>query len=157
MKVLLAIDGSEFGPLVIGACCDLIETGKIEAVKIVSVYEAQVPIAAEPLVVSSGFYQKLNELARGRAQATVAGALESIRWLNRTRPAELTTSVELGQPAALIVDIAKEWDADLIIVGSHGRGFWGRLALGSVSDYVVHHAPCSVMVVRKKRSVATNR
>ena len=37
---------------------------------------------------------------------------------------------------------------DLIVVGSHGRGFWGRL-LGSVSDGVVHHAPCSVLVVRK--------
>ena len=48
-----------------------------------------------------------------------------------------------------IIELAREWGADLIVVGSHGRGFWGRL-LGSVSTGVVHHAPCSVLVVRKR-------
>ncbi|MCB1025610.1 MAG: universal stress protein [Acidobacteria bacterium] len=48
-----------------------------------------------------------------------------------------------------IVEKAKRWNADLIIVGSHGRGFWGRVMLGSISDSLVHHAPCSVLVVRK--------
>lgn len=61
---------------------------------------------------------------------------------------DLTTEVIRGYPDKAIIDAAMEWKADLIVVGSHGRGFWGRL-LGSVSNGVVHHATCSVLVVRK--------
>ena len=60
----------------------------------------------------------------------------------------VNTEVLRGPPDQQIIEKAKEWKADLIVVGSHGRGFWGRL-LGSVSNGVVHHAPCSVLVVRK--------
>jgi nucleotide-binding universal stress UspA family protein len=61
---------------------------------------------------------------------------------------EISTMVVKGSPERELIDVATEWRADLIVVGSHGRGFWGRLTLGSVTDAVVHHAPCSVLVVR---------
>jgi nucleotide-binding universal stress UspA family protein len=48
----------------------------------------------------------------------------------------------------MILEAADQFGADLLIVGSHGRGFWGRLTLGSVSDAVVHHAKYPVLVVR---------
>lgn len=57
-----------------------------------------------------------------------------------------------GAADRAIIETAKEWEADLIVVGSHGRGFWGRLTAGSVSDSLVHHAPCSVLVARKPES-----
>ena len=47
------------------------------------------------------------------------------------------------------VETAEEFGSDLIIVGSHGYSRWERLLLGSVSQSVVHHAPCSVLVVRE--------
>lgn len=56
--------------------------------------------------------------------------------------------VRTGQPAAELIATAKETGADLIVVGSHGRTGLARLALGSVSRNVLHHAPCSVLVVR---------
>ena len=56
--------------------------------------------------------------------------------------------MDLGRPAQVIVEAAERWGADVIVAGSHGHGFWGRLAIGSVSDAVLHHAPCSVLVVR---------
>lgn len=62
---------------------------------------------------------------------------------------KIETEVRAGAPDQVILEIAKEWKPDLIVVGSHGRGFWGRLTLGSVSDSIIHHAPCSVLVVRK--------
>lgn len=52
-----------------------------------------------------------------------------------------------GEPPRLICDTARSWDADLIIVGSRGRRGVSELLLGSVSNYVMHHAPCSVLVV----------
>lgn len=60
-------------------------------------------------------------------------------------PAEY--SQRSGTPGRCICEVAREWDADLVMVGSHGRTGLKELLLGSVSNYVVHHSPCSVMVV----------
>jgi nucleotide-binding universal stress UspA family protein len=56
-----------------------------------------------------------------------------------------------GDPAESIVEAARSEGADVIVVGSHGRGAIGRALIGSVSDQVVRHAPCPVLVVRSTR------
>ena len=53
-----------------------------------------------------------------------------------------------GDPGPSIVSAAEAECADLVVVGTHGRGTIGRLLLGSVSDHVVRNAPCPVLVVR---------
>jgi len=53
-----------------------------------------------------------------------------------------------GDPGEAIVNAAEAEGVDLIVVGSHGRGPVGRFLLGSVSDFVVRHAGCPVLVVR---------
>jgi nucleotide-binding universal stress UspA family protein len=52
-----------------------------------------------------------------------------------------------GRPGPAICTIAKTGKVDLIVVGSHGRTGLRQMFLGSVSNYVMHHAPCSVMVI----------
>ncbi len=68
----------------------------------------------------------------------------------RGRRAQVATSFLIweGDPAESIVEAAKSEGADVIVVGSHGRAALGRALIGSVSDQVVRHAPCPVMVVR---------
>ena len=56
--------------------------------------------------------------------------------------------IHVGKPAAEIVKAAKDWPADLIVIGSHGRGGVQRLLLGSVAEAVMRHAACPVLVVR---------
>lgn len=56
--------------------------------------------------------------------------------------------VQVGSPAVEIVKVAKEWPADVIILGSHGRGGLQRALLGSVAEGVMRHAPCPVLIVR---------
>lgn len=56
--------------------------------------------------------------------------------------------IERGAPATEIVRAAKQWPADLIVVGSHGRGGIERTLVGSIADGVLRHAPCPVLVVR---------
>ncbi|MGI8495899.1 MAG: universal stress protein [Pyrinomonadaceae bacterium] len=51
-----------------------------------------------------------------------------------------------------MVETAENFQADLIIVGSHGYNTWERLLLGSISDSVVHYAPCSVLVVKSSKN-----
>jgi nucleotide-binding universal stress UspA family protein len=58
--------------------------------------------------------------------------------------------VATGGAADEIVKAAKEWSADLIVIGSHGRGGVQRALLGSVADGVMRHAPCPVLVIRGK-------
>ncbi len=52
-----------------------------------------------------------------------------------------------GDPGRVICDLATSWQADIIVVGNRGRSGLSEFFLGSVSNYVMHHAPCSVLVV----------
>ena len=58
-----------------------------------------------------------------------------------------------GVPETAIVDYAKYWGADLIVVGSRDHSLLERLLLGSTSQGVVKHAPCSVLVAKHKAAV----
>lgn len=75
-------------------------------------------------------------------------AAERIVQQARSAGAEATFLVWEGDPGETIVTAADSERADLIVVGTHGRGSIGRFLIGSVSDYVVRHAHCPVLVVR---------
>jgi len=60
------------------------------------------------------------------------------------------TVVHDGDPRSVIVDEAEDWEADLIVLGSHGYTGLKKWLLGSVAQSVVSHAPCSVEVVRSR-------
>jgi nucleotide-binding universal stress UspA family protein len=57
---------------------------------------------------------------------------------------------KIGEPGAQICAVAKSWGADLILIGRRGRTGLSEIILGSVSNYVVHHAHCSVLVVQQR-------
>lgn len=59
-----------------------------------------------------------------------------------------TSVVEIGIPAEIITAVCSEGDYDLIIMGSRGLNKFKQLFMGSVSQYVLTHAPCPVMVIR---------
>jgi nucleotide-binding universal stress UspA family protein len=68
----------------------------------------------------------------------------------RTEGVAVSFLVWEGDPGNMIVEAAEAERADMVLVGSHGRGAVGRFFLGSVSDHVVRHAPCPVLVVRPR-------
>ena len=57
--------------------------------------------------------------------------------------------VEHGDVGPTICQVAEDEGVDLVVLGTHDRSRWSRLWFGSVSDHVVHHAPCPVLVVRR--------
>ncbi|WP_375510896.1 universal stress protein [uncultured Nostoc sp.] len=57
-------------------------------------------------------------------------------------------SYQTGEPGTNICDLARSWGADLIVLGRRGLKGFAELLAGSVSNHVVHHAPCSVLVVQ---------
>jgi nucleotide-binding universal stress UspA family protein len=62
--------------------------------------------------------------------------------------APVVQRVEVGDAGAMLCRLAEELAADVVVVGSRGRGVIKRALLGSVSTHVVHNAPCPVLVVR---------
>lgn len=86
------------------------------------------------------------EEERRLATEKVARAAEQIR--EKAPALRITTEVFEESPKKVIVEEAERWRADLIIVGSHGYGPVKRFLLGSVSQAVALHAPCSVEIVR---------
>lgn len=145
MKVLVAVDGSKYSQEAINACKNLVKSN--DEVEVVSVVAPHYPVGAEPFNVSADFYARLMEEDMKQAKELLASTETSARE-KLGSDVKLSTKLLNGVPSQEIVDEAKELDADLIIVGSHGYGFWQRAWLGSVSDAVVHHAPCSVLVVK---------
>ncbi|HLM61015.1 MAG TPA: universal stress protein, partial [Pyrinomonadaceae bacterium] len=152
MKILIATDGSEFSRATIEECCRLAVRSEGTEIEIVSVYENVYPVAAEPFAVSAEYVQEMEDAARNQAHNFAAEAQKQIRECLPGLSAELTTKVVKGSPDQAVVEEAENWAADLLVVGSHGRGFWGRMFLGSVSQSVINHAPCSVLVVRRAGS-----
>ncbi|MEH2124802.1 universal stress protein [Nostoc sp.] len=59
-------------------------------------------------------------------------------------------SYQTGDPGTNICDLARSWGADLIVLGRRGLKGFAELLAGSVSNHVVHHAPCSVLVVQSQ-------
>jgi nucleotide-binding universal stress UspA family protein len=93
--------------------------------------------------MSRGYYPELEDLLPQAREVAdrVAKTLSSAGFT-------VTTSVVTGDARSVILDDAAEWHADLIVLGSHGRKGLGRFFLGSVSEAVARHAPCSVQIVR---------
>ncbi|MBX9952308.1 MAG: universal stress protein [Candidatus Obscuribacterales bacterium] len=98
-----------------------------------------------------GFTQSLkahyDNLVAGRLAWLEAATIRLNDRLGRTAA---TAEILRGEPRKVILDLAKDWPADLILVGSHGRRGIERAVLGSVSEAVATHASCSVEMTRLK-------
>ena len=147
MKILLAVDGTKYGDAAVQMLGRINLTGDDE-VKIISVVDLAMPLAID---IYGGYLPDTTEIektARENASKVVESTSESIRSSFTDKNVRFTSDVLFGSPDSRIVETAEEMHADLIIIGSHGYKRWERLLLGSVSNSVVHHAHCSVMVVR---------
>lgn len=145
MKIIISTDGSEFSRAAVEKCCEIIVAPEKTAIKVVSVFEIVLPVDVYP--TPAEFSEELESAAQKQAEDFAEEAVAQVK--EKFPNIEISTQISMGEPDQILIEAAKEWNADLIVVGSHGRGFWGRLLLGSITDVLVHHAPCSVLVVRK--------
>ena len=136
--IVVGIDGSEHGEAALAFAA---EEAALRGAHLLIVCAWQTPMVVDPggLFPPQAF-EGLAENARSIAEAAVARVAE----LQPLGTCEGKT-VE-GQPAAVLLKEAEH--AVMIVVGSRGRGGFANLLLGSVTQQVVHHAPCPVVVVR---------
>jgi nucleotide-binding universal stress UspA family protein len=152
MKVLLATDGSDCSKAAVNS---IAERPWPEGSEVKIVYAMEIPYVptTETWVLPDSYYKELERVTKEQAEAAVKYAAERIRS-RRTAGLEVTTMIKSGSPKEVILDEAESWDADLIVLGSHGYGGWRRFLLGSVSHAVATHAHCSVEIVRQKLLIA---
>lgn len=149
MKVLFPTDGGKQSNAAIEAI-ERLALREGDEIKVISVVDMALPMAID---IYGGFLPDTSDIeksARENAAKTVAETAEKLKAYIDSGRVTISTDILFGSPDSRIVETAEEWQADLIVVGSHGYSRWERLLLGSVSDSVVHHAPCSVLVVRAK-------
>jgi nucleotide-binding universal stress UspA family protein len=84
-------------------------------------------------------------------------ALRSLAAEAKAAGVEAEFSQDFGNPGRTICNLAQRWSADLILVGSRGLTGVKEMFLGSVSNYVTHHAPCSVLIVRESAQSMASR
>ncbi|HET8921840.1 MAG TPA: universal stress protein [Candidatus Acidoferrum sp.] len=151
MKILLATDGSDCS---VGAALSVAfrPWPKGTVFKVLSVEELIIvdgQIAGFPLspVYPQSLLEELTTQARDRANSAVGTASQILQGAGMK--VLDNHAIQLGEPRAVILDTAKTWGADLIVLGSHGRRGMDRFLMGSVSEAVAIHAHWSVEVIRK--------
>ncbi|HZT60799.1 MAG TPA: universal stress protein [Pyrinomonadaceae bacterium] len=145
MKILLAIDGSPCSELAVEEVARR-PWPAASAVRVLSVVELVTVAGPEAVTPSQAYYDTVESLAR----EDVERAASRLRR-EATTKLEVESAVCVGFAKQIILDESEGWGADLIVVGSHGRGLAGRFLLGSVSQAVAAHAKCSVEIVRSRK------
>jgi nucleotide-binding universal stress UspA family protein len=147
-RILLATDGSEEAELATVRAVDL--AGATDS-ELHVVHVGVVPIFLKSYPGTLGYYGKLCE----EIEAVSRELLRKQSW--RVKAAGGTVAgahLRMGEVDLEIVALAEELGADLIVMGSRGLGGVRRALMGSVSDSVVRHAHCPVLVVRPEKEQA---
>jgi len=143
MKILIAIDGSDYSQAALQSVTARPWPPDTEA-KVLHVVEPPSLLMGREMGGYDPEFEMVWKALREQAKDLVSKAAEKLRG------AKFNVSTELveGDPKSQIIDIANEWRADMIVLGSHGRMGLNRFLMGSVSQNVVRHAHCSVEIVR---------
>lgn len=149
-RVLLAIESSDFSLAAIAALRRQFHPEDAE-VHLLHVIDPMIYLPLyEGAMQDFERIEALRDENREKAKQLVEKAAGTLREAGY----RVTAAVEEGEPRTTIIDYADRVKCDLILVGSHGRRGLPRLLLGSVSEYVARHAPCSVEIVRELPLVA---
>lgn len=149
-RVLVALDGSEDAlgaarffaalPLALSTAAHLI--GVVEPMR----FPTTAPAIARPAL-----QRALGELIAAR-RTRIEEALGCVESLLEAKVVKIERSMPVGFPADEIVAAAAHGGADLVVIGARGLGAMQRLLLGSVSERVLHHADCPVLVVKRRQT-----
>lgn len=148
MRILLAIDGSSFSDAAVTEIATRPWPAESE-VRIISVVEPPLLPTVETWVPPDNYIQALEQAGEDQARSVLSKAADRIANEQRDK-LRVTTEIVKGHPKHAIIDAAETWEADLIVVGSHGYRGLTKLWLGSVSQAVASHAKCSVEIVRSR-------
>jgi nucleotide-binding universal stress UspA family protein len=146
-KILLATDGSKEAKLAFASAAELSEKTDSE---LHVVYVGHLPLVSYEspgaTILDPDLLGRMQEDAKQEARTKLD---EQVQRVGKTAGEVAEMHARVGRPDAEIVGLADELDAGLIVLGSRGLGPLRRALMGSVSDSVVRHAHCPVLIVRE--------
>lgn len=139
-KILIAVDDSAFSERAAQIGVELANSVKAE-VAFVHVFDP----AATPAGAWGFPADRISAMSEVEAKRLLSKFHESVP-ARSDGASPIRDFLESGAPAEAIVRVARKWRADLIVMGSHGRGKVTGILLGSVSQDVLRSAPCPILV-----------
>jgi nucleotide-binding universal stress UspA family protein len=157
-KILVAIDHSALGKRVFDEALILVKATSASLVLLNVLSPDDEASLSPPILIGQESYPvglsgRVVEIYQELWETYAKQGLEMLRSLTDKALAadvEATFQQVLGSPSRIICELARELAVDLIIVGRRGRSGLNELILGSVSNYVLHHATCSVLTVYRQ-------
>lgn len=151
-KILVAVERSIQNNVVFDAAISLAQTtgASLMLLHVLSENEANYPVLptyAYYPVLNDRDYQLYQQKLEEYKQLGIS-FLQNLAFKATEAGVKTEYTQLIGNPGRAICELATNWNADLIVVGSRGLKGLKEMFLGSVSNYVTHHAPCSVMIVR---------
>ena len=143
MKILVGVDDSPHAR----AAVEYIRTQKWPAgtrVVVMSVVRPAVGAYTEVYVPGGGLPESVRDEMVRHHQEIAAAAEKDLQGTGLATEARVVS----GDPREALIEVARSINADLLVVGSHGRSGLAKLLMGSVASHVVSHAPCNVLVVK---------
>jgi nucleotide-binding universal stress UspA family protein len=148
MKILLAVDGSDFSDAALQAVATQPWPAG-SAVKVISAIKLPFTPTVETRSLPESDYSQIEKAKTAQAQAAIDKAVAALQT-HAAQGIAIEAAAIIGDPREVIVKAAADWQADLIVLGSRGLGGFKNLLLGSVALSVLTDAPCSVQIVRRK-------
>ena len=140
-RILLPTDFSEFSSEATKYACALAEQfdAELHLLHVLEIHQSTTPDFAMGLALPSRTKE-----SRKAAEKTLENVLDS-KWAEGRK---VVKAILEGTPFLEIIRCAKEYDIDLIVMGTHGRSGLVHVLIGSVAEKVVRKAPCPVLTVR---------
>ncbi|MBE9115865.1 universal stress protein [Lusitaniella coriacea LEGE 07157] len=149
-SILVALDGSSQGKIIFEKALELAKKNNAKMMLFHCL-----PFEQPEMAPYSDLYgQNLANFSRMMQESLVESEKDARQWLEAYRDRAIARNIQtewtwkIGEAGKCICEIANNWNADLIVVGRRGRQGIAEVFLGSVSNYVIHRASCSVLVVQ---------
>jgi nucleotide-binding universal stress UspA family protein len=157
-QILIAIDQSNLCEAVFSQALDLAQLNKAKLMLLHCINSEIVGESTITMPVEMGLYSPIVNAAYENQNIIMQQRLEEAQAMLRSycdiaisRGITTEFDYKIGDPGQCLCQVARDWGADLIVLGRRGRKGLTEVFLGSVSNYVLHHAHCSVLVVQEKK------
>lgn len=152
-KILVAIDRSPQSPVVFEQALELAqnEGSCLKVLHCLSLDTDTLSVPCVGTLADVDLYGTFHQIHRERLHQEIEKAktwLETYKQQAALRAIPTEYECEVREPNVKICEVAQAWGADLIVLGRRGHKGISEIVLGSVSNYVLHHASCSVLIVQ---------
>lgn len=151
-KILIAIGNSAESQIILGSGLTLAEKFGAK-VLLLHVMSPLTLTSFSPLV--GGMFPSVNDMAIEQytkewkeSERQGLEQLQAYAAQAKERKTDVEISQNLGDAGRMICEVAKSWSADAIVMGRNQKSMLSEIWLGSTSNYVLHHAPCSTLVIQ---------